>query len=365
MKTAKFKKRVSALQKKLRETSTDALLIRNGSNIFYLCGYARGDAYAIIPASGKGQLLVDFIYEEEALKTCLTLQVVRVQKSFPASVAEVIGKLDAKTVGFEAGHMYYTAFESMRRAIGAKRKLKPTQNLVENLRMVKDEDEIGDITKAIRVLEKGLLFFKELSKTGLEERVILKEFENHLARLGVNQMSFETIVAAGANASQPHAQAAKTRAAKNKGLLIDAGTRVNNYCSDLTRTFILNNISTEFGRIYEIVLKAQKEAIKTIAPGVKIEDVDSAARNVISSQGLGEFFGHSLGHGVGIDIHEEPRISQGNANTLVPGTVFTVEPGIYIPGRLGIRIEDMVVVTENGCKVLSRFPKTINSMLTY
>ncbi len=355
--------RLEALREKLRAERLDALLIRSRANIFYLSGYPAGEAYALVTPE-EGHLIVDFIYEEEAVKTCRTLKVARVQDSTAKTLARLVRRLGLLRVGVESDQIYWNIVRAFRRETGPGVRWVPKPRMVESLRAVKDADEIAAVRASVRLMEKGLAWFAAERKAGRCERDLQRALETRLFDLGAQAMAFDLIVASGPSASQPHARPGKRPAKAGSPLLVDAGTRLREYCSDLTRTFILHRIDSSFERAYRTVLEAQELALRAVRPGLRIADLDGVAREHIRAKGLGKRFGHSLGHGVGLEVHEEPRIAATVRGRLQPGMIITIEPGVYLPGRMGIRIEDMVLVTPGGHEVLSRFPKSIESMVT-
>lgn len=361
MKT-KYDKRLKKVKLQLQNEKFEALLIRSKSNIYYLCGYPCGDAYVLVTPK-ESYLFVDFIYEEEAHATCSNMNIVRVDKSLALSLSAVLKKAGISSVGFEANQMFFSAVEIIKKQTTGCR-FYPRTRLVEKIRMIKDREEIAAITESVKMLEQGLEFLRDMKKLGLSEQQIAREYEYHLYKLGAECLSFDTIMASGPNSSRPHAVIGPSVTAPKTPLLVDSGIKHKNYCSDLTRTFILNNINQDFSRVYDIVLQAQQKAIKAARPGMKMSELDAVARDHISSHGYGDNFGHSLGHGVGLEVHEEPRVTCSNHDKLEPGMVITLEPGIYLPGKFGVRIEDMAVITKNGCDIISSFDKTLDSAIT-
>jgi Xaa-Pro aminopeptidase len=225
--------------------------------------------------------------------------------------------------------------------------------LVESFRQIKSKNELSKIKKAIEITKLAFQYAKTIIRVGVRENELACLLESFIKERGADSFSFDIIVASGQNTSYPHYKTSKKRLKKGEVLLIDMGVNYLGYKSDLTRIFFLDKITPVIRRIYNIVLMAQERAIKNIKPGVPISEIDRTARQFITRQGFGRYFGHSLGHGIGLEVHEDPHISFKNNNLLTENMIFTVEPAIYLPGRLGIRIEDMVLVTPNGAEILS------------
>lgn len=259
----------------------------------------------------------------------------------------------------QAEHMTVAVRRRLAKAIGAAR-LVETTGVVSGLRRIKDASEIAEIRRAVRIQEAALEATLEGLGPGRREADLAASLEFEMRTRGSSEPAFDVIVAARANGSLPHAIPGRTRTAKGQPLLIDWGATVGGYRSDMTRTFSLGRWSKAMREIYEVTLEAQLSAIEAIGPGVRCAEVDAAARDIIDDAGYGDRFGHGLGHGVGLDIHESPRLARGSEDVLEPGMVVTVEPGIYLPGVGGVRIEDLVVVTERGRRNLSSLPKDLD-----
>ena len=256
-------------------------------------------------------------------------------------------------MGIEADHMTVAERAQFARLLPKTCRLKPAPALVERERLVKDKDEIELLRAA--VLLGGSLFDVALKsiRPGVREIEVAAEMEYAARRAGADAMSFETIVASGERSALPHGRASGAKIPDSGFVVCDFGVILTGYCSDMTRTVYVGRPSEEARRMYDVVKSAQQAAADSVGPGVSVGDVDEAARKVLQGNGLGRYFTHSTGHGVGLEIHEAPRVAAGQKDVLQPGMVITIEPGAYIPGRWGVRIEDMVVVTETGCEVLT------------
>jgi Xaa-Pro aminopeptidase len=329
-------------------------------NVTYMSGFTGDDSLALV-ARDRHYLITDFRYIEQAEADCPGWQIVRREKSLWASVAQAATDASVRRMGFESAHLSVARLNHLQEAVGAMALL-PIEGAVEKLREVKDAAEVKRIEEALRCQEQALREVMGSIKPGMGERDVALELDYHMRRLGAQSSAFETIVAAGERGSLPHARPTERVIAQGDALLIDWGARRFFYNSDLTRTLHLDTVTPEFEKVYTIVREAQERALAVIRPGVAFAQVDAAARDYIRQRGYGEWFGHSLGHGVGLEVHESPVVREGNEELLRPGTVFTVEPGIYMPGWGGIRIEDMVLVAEQGCRVLSRFEKDLSRL---
>lgn len=342
----------------------DGLLISKPANVSYLSGFKGGDSYILTTRNGNF-FITDFRYLEQAraelkgLKRIglfggrdRTLNIELVNAGTFESIAKLIKGQGLKRVGFEAKWMAYGELEQIRGHL-KKSELIPVYDAVEELRIAKRAEEIKLLRKAINITISAFRHILKGVRPGVKEAEVAAQLEYYM-RVGGASAAFPTIVASGKRSSLPHASASNKKLESGELVVIDAGGCFEGYNSDLTRTIYLGKISNAARKIYEVVLEAQGRAIAAIKPGVKASYLDKIARDYINKKGYGPCFGHNLGHGVGMEVHEEPTISRKNVQTLRPGMVFTVEPAIYIPGLGGVRIEDVVLVTEDGCEVLSQ-----------
>ncbi len=343
---------IRKLYTKLKTKNLDCLILSSRSNIAYLTGYKSRDSYLII--SKKGNIyLTDSRYTDEA-KECLKGYIIKkIGHTAFASIANICRNLKFKNVGIEEKHLNHEAYRKMGEHLGKNIALVPTQGIVEESREIKSAAEIRNIKEAVSITIKALNFIKGLILPGKKEIEIAAELEHFIRYNGASASSFDIIVASGPNSAYPHHLTSGRKIKNNELVLIDVGVDYNGYKSDLTRVFFLGRINPLVRRVYDIIRKAQTIAFQKIKPAVPIGKIDTAARQYIAKKGYGGFFGHNLGHGIGLDVHEIPCISGKEDARLKPGMVFTVEPGIYLPGKFGIRIEDMVLVTERGIEVLS------------
>ena len=344
-------KRIALLEAELKAGRLDAFIVTNETNVSYLSGFCGHDSMLLI-ASGKRFFLTDSRYIEDARNKMMDFEVVLVKGSTYAALKELIKKNNLKRIGFEAMNLPYEVATRLKDFAGSA-VLAPTKDMVELLRAVKDEAEIELIRKAISLTKAVMERAVKEVEPGISEEAIDKKIEIDFIKNDA-QASFEPIVAAGPNSSKPHAIPSGALIENNSFVMIDIGCNLNGYNSDLTRMVVLGKVNKKFKKIYNTVSAAQNKAIEKVAPGARLAEVDKAARGYIQSKGFGKYFGHSLGHGVGMDVHEEPSVSSRSQGILKAGMVITIEPAIYIPKFGGVRIEDMVLVTDKGCEILSR-----------
>jgi len=345
------KLRLKKLRVELKRLRLGSLLVTNETNVRYLSGFRSGDSLVIITPDSQF-FLTDSRYTEEAGESVGGFTIVEVTTSTYDCLSEIVKKNRIKKIGFDSLNLPY---EVARRLTGYIRpaRLVPTKNIIENLRAVKDLKEIEAIKRSVNVTGDVLKKVAGKIRPGISERSISDAIECEFIKRGA-RIAFETITACGRNCSKPHAHATKDRIASNDVVMLDMGCRLDLYNSDITRMVFIGKVKDKIKEIYGIVRAAQSAAIEKIRPGVKISEIDLAGRGYIARKGYDKFFGHSLGHGIGMDVHEEPSISKRNNNILENGMVFTVEPAIYLPKLGGVRIEDMVLVTDKGCEVLTR-----------
>jgi Xaa-Pro aminopeptidase len=342
--------RLNSFLEKIESSSLDGFLVSEEANVSYLCRYLSHDSYLLVSRK-KIYFITDFRYIEEAQKNIRDAEVIKYRNLFK-DIAGLAKRLKVRRLGFEAKDLCFAEHTKIKTHLGPKIKLIDTFNLIETLRQIKTSEELQDIRKAVDISAGAFRFIKGLLKPGETELRIVGELERFIRYSG-SKSAFAAIVASGCSSSLPHAPISQKRLKTGEPVLIDMGVEVNGYKSDLTRVFFLGKIIKLQQRIYKIIKDAQGKAIEAVRPGVKISQIDRAARSYIEKCGYGKYFGHSLGHGVGLEVHEEPSISAKNHLPLKEGMVFTIEPGIYLPQKFGIRLEDMVLVTQRGCEVLS------------
>ena len=358
-----FEARRGRLRKLLEKAGAEALLVTNFANVTYLIGFTGDDSYLLITQTNE-VLITDPRYTTQLQKECpgLDLHVRQPGSNIAEEAGKVVKAAHVATLAIEGDAMPVSLLERLVKDL-PKVQLQSSSGLIEGLREVKDKEEIAELRKAISMAERAFAATRPTLRPDRTEQQIANDLDWHMRDFGAKGSSFETIVLVGPRAALPHGRPEGTRVGDSECVLIDWGANGKLYRSDLTRVLTTARISPKLKRVYGVVLRAQMQAIAAIRPGVKGSDVDAVARNIINDEGFGKFFGHSLGHGIGLDIHEGPRLATTNPKPLLPGMVVTVEPGIYLPGWGGVRIEDDVLVTKTGCEVLTSFPKDLDSAI--
>jgi Xaa-Pro aminopeptidase len=341
------------LEAVLVEKGLDRMLVTDLTNVRYLTGFT-GTNGAAICGPGVRIFLTDFRYTERAAAEVPEWETITLTGDWLGGIG---ARLAGKT-GFEDDHVSVRSLTKLEEKLPDGVEAVPAGGTVEALRRVKDAEELEAIAEASKLADAALKATVEDGFVGKTERAVASAFEARLRAAGA-EPSFDTIVADGPNGAQPHAEPGPRVIDKGELIVFDMGAKLDGYCSDGTRTYATGDPGEEGRRVYETVLAAQQAALEAIRPGEKGEDVDAAARKVIDDAGHGEHFGHGLGHGVGLDIHEGPRLSLRSDDVLAANEVVTVEPGIYLAGDLGVRIEDLVVVTDDGLRNLSSLPKDL------
>jgi len=347
--------RLQKLRKLLPEYQIDALMVSHPKNCTYLSGFT-GTSSTLVIDHRNAYLMTDFRYFEQAKEQCPHFQVVEIAEELHLTLAELLSRTGIDKLGVEADYLTYHRFSSLQKEL-APYELVPVTGAVQKLRIVKDPGEIAAIEESMHILDRAFTYIKGKLKPGITEREISLELEFFSRKEGAEEKAFTFIVASGPRSSLPHGTASRRVMQQGDLVTIDFGVIYKGYASDMTRTVVLGNYNNKQQQIYNIVLEAQLAGLAAIKTGVKASEVDRAARTVIEKHGYGPYFGHSTGHGVGLEVHENPRLSKKDNTILEAGMVVTVEPGIYLPRWGGIRIEDTVVVEENGCRILCNSPK--------
>lgn len=334
-----------------------------GENRRYLSGYTAEDgqfdetAGVLLISRDKALLVTDSRYDLQATREAPLFTVIRYNKMLFQELPGILVSMGTTSLGFESVRLSCHQYRQLSDELAEKGldiHLVPSQDLIEKHRIQKDGGEIEAIQSALSLTETVFLDFIPTLKAGVTEKALAWELEKRLRQAGADGLSFPTIVASGPNSALPHAVPSDRPVRKNEPILFDFGVRLNGYCSDITRMVVIGEPDDRYRHIYRTVLDAQKKAIQEIRPGKSSKQVDEVARNHISAMGYGDCFGHGLGHGVGLAIHEAPRLSPLKDTLLEPGMVTTVEPGIYLADWGGIRLENMVVVTDTGVEVMNR-----------
>lgn len=349
--------RINKLRELMEKNRIDALLVSNLSNIFYLSGFT-GSTAALLVSEDSADMVVDPRYTIQASRECPDARVIEFTgKSQMQAAAEVLNELKAETVGFEADYLSVSQYRTLRKHCLKSIKLRGVSGLVNILRRVKDSHEIELSRQAIKITDQAMEYIVPGIVPGISEKDVEIELISQIRRLGGDREAFDPIIASGPNAACPHASPTDCVIQPDSFVKLDFGARYKHYNGDITRTVPVGDPGDKFREIYDIVLGAQLAAIEAIAPGKTGREIDSVARDYIANAGYGENFGHGLGHALGVDVHDGPGFSVSSDIVLEPGMLLTVEPGIYIEGWGGIRIEDDVLVTDTGCEVLTDYPK--------
>lgn len=358
----KIEKRLVRLRKSLIEANLDAILVLTEENRRYLSGFTGEDttfdesAGALFITDSKLVLATDSRFELQAENEAQGYEIYCYKKGLVEELPNILKMFRAKRIGFESSRMSYMQYKKISEKIDSKNlkvEFMETENIVENLRMIKEPAEIDAIKKALSIAES---VFKDFSKSvicGTREKEAAWAMEKGMREAGADTLSFPTIVASGPNSALPHAIPGDRIFKEGEPILFDWGAKLNGYCSDISRTLVIGKADDQFKNVYKTVLEAQMKAISAIRPGISSKAVDNIARSRINESEFKDKFGHGLGHGAGLSVHEYPRLSPLKEITLEAGMVFTVEPGIYIPDWGGVRIENMVVVREDGAEVLN------------
>ena len=342
--------------------SVECAIITSDVNRRYFTGMKSSDG-TVVAFPDKAYLIIDFRYIEKARNTVTSAQVIE-QKQLFAQIRELISQHGAKSAAIEAQTLTVSRLHMFRAALRETEIIDTDvlSNAINALRMVKDAEELSCIVKAQEIAEKAFDNILNFIRPGVTERQIALELNRLMFDFGAEDLSFETIALSGTNTSMPHGVPSEKPVADGEFVLMDYGAVYNGYHSDMTRTVCVGKPSDEMQKVYNIVLEAQNAGIAAARPSITGQELDGIARSIISDAGYGENFGHSLGHGVGLEIHERPNASPNYKLPLPEGAVVTVEPGIYLPGKFGVRIEDFVILTENGCTNLTKCAKNIISL---
>lgn len=336
---------VHPLRKSLQEQEIDGLLITSPYNRRYVSNFT-GSSGALLITDEDALLITDFRYIDQATTQASSFTIIQHEKQLLLEVTKQINQLNIKKLGFEAEHMSYDEYEQLKNDVNAM--LHPTRGLIEKLRQIKSEKEIETIRVAAKIADEAFEHVLQYIKPGVSELDIATELEYIIRKKGATSSSFDTIVASGVRSSLPHGVASEKKIAEGELVTLDFGALYKGYCSDITRTVAVGNIRDELRKIYDIVLEAQKRGVLGIKPGITAQEADALTRNYITEKGYGQYFGHSTGHGIGLEVHEGPALSPRSDEVLEENMIVTVEPGIYLPNVGGCRIEDDIVLTTNG-----------------
>lgn len=348
----------------------DALLVTDIRNVRYLTNFTGSSGFLLLTGD-RSIFVTDFRYKIQAEEEITGFELKTEKERFPENIEKLVRELDLKTIGFEAHALSFGHYKKISERLKGK-ELRPTTDLVESMRIVKGKEEVISIRKAIAIAEESFKSVLDMLRHGMIEKDIAVALEYEVRKRGSGPIPFDIIVASGERAARPHATSSDKALKEGDLVIIDWGAQADGYFCDITRTFMVGSNPPspplkkgglegfDGRRIYEIVLNAQREAIKNARPGITFSGLDAVARDFIEDAGYGEYFDHGLGHGVGLSVHEAPHISWQGDGVLKEGMVFTIEPGIYIPGFGGARIEDMVLIREGGAEVLTQLPRELS-----
>ena len=346
--------RADRLAERLAERELDALIVTNLVNIRYLSGFTGTNAVCVVGPERR-DFITDFRYVERAEQEVQGFDRIRGERTLLGDAAK---RLSGR-IGFEDQHMSVRTRAQLGEFVADGVELVAAGGIVEELRAVKDAAEVEAVRAAAALADDAFEAALARGLAGRTERAFALDLEREMRERGAEGQSFPAIIAAGPHGALPHAEPRDVEIERDTLVVCDFGAQLDGYCSDCTRTIATGSIDGEAAEVYELVLAAQQAAVDAVAPGKGCKELDGAARERITAAGHGEEFGHGLGHGVGLEIHEEPRLGQTADGELAAGNVVTVEPGVYVTGAFGVRIEDLVVVTESGREILSRFPKSL------
>ena len=343
--------RIATLRERLAAEGADALLVKHAANVRYLSGFTAGEDASLLITPEATLILTDFRYYEQVERQAAGWELFKLTSTLAAGFADLVRQIGVRRVAFESTSITYALYQELAKAEGIE--LLPVKGWVEDLRAVKTPQEIASIRRAVEIVDAALAALPSLIRPGMTERELAWELEVYIRTHGADDVAFPLIVAGGPNGAMPHAVPSDRPLVPGEPIVLDLGAKVDGYCSDATRTVCIGQPDDRFREIHAIVLAAQEAAERSIRPGLLGKEADALARQVIADARFGEAFGHGLGHGVGLEVHERPSAGMRSEDQLQPGNVITVEPGIYLPGWGGVRIEDLVVVTETGIEVLT------------
>lgn len=348
---------IQSLQNKLAKNEIDGLLISSGINRRYVTGFT-GTAGAVLLTEKEALFVTDFRYTDQAEEQVKECEIVKQSGSLSQEISKQAKKLNIKRLGFEKEKLTYGEFEQFKSLMSGLT-LVPVSQMVESLRMIKTEEELSIMKEAAKIADDAFTYIQGVIKPGISELDVSNELEFFMRKQGAVSSSFDIIVASGYRSALPHGVASAKKIQSGELVTLDYGAYFNGYCSDITRTLAVGEISDELKSIYETVRVAQEKGMNGIKPGLTGKEADALTRDYIDSKGYGEYFGHSTGHGLGMEVHEGPGLAKSSEMVLKPGMVVTVEPGIYVPGVGGTRIEDDIVLTKDGNQTLTYSSKEL------
>jgi Xaa-Pro aminopeptidase len=348
--------RLNKLRQRLAEQHLDAMLVTNADNRRYLSGFT-GSAGALVITPDQAVLVTDFRYYEQVTREASGFRLARIETKLADRLPGLLDELGVERLGFESEHVTIAQHEEWTNVTGDVTWL-PMKEMVEGIRAVKEAEEIDALRGSVALTDAAFAHLLNVIQPGMTEKQVAWEIEAYMRAHGAGKVAFDLIVAAGPNGALPHARPGTHIIQEGEPIVVDIGCVLDGYCSDMTRTFSLGEPSVRYLEVWQIVLEAQETAQAAIQAGVTGVEADALARRVIEQAGYGKQFGHGLGHGVGVAVHEEPRASRLSDDVLEAGMTLTLEPGIYLPGEFGVRLEDLVVIRSEGVEVLTQSPKS-------
>jgi Xaa-Pro aminopeptidase len=353
-----MKKRVNKVRKKIKQENLDAFLVTTLTNVRFLSGYSGSNGLLVITPA-RSFFLTDFRYWEQAKKQVKGSKIIFGERDLFDDLPK-LGDLKSRRIklGFESENISFTLYQRLEKLL-PEALLVPTEKFVESLMMIKDTDELKIIKRAVQITDRVFSQVLNFIQPGITEQDLAAEIEYMMKKDGAEGPAFDTIVASGFRSALPHGRASRKKIKKGEFVTFDMGALVDGYCADMTRTIVVGKANPKQKKVYQLVLRAQKKAISSARPGMRCDKLDKVARDMIKKAGFGKYFGHGLGHGIGLLVHDLPRLTSKSSEVLMPGMVVTIEPGVYIPKWGGVRIEDDVIITKKGCEVLNRSPKNL------
>ncbi|TKC19868.1 M24 family metallopeptidase [Robertmurraya kyonggiensis] len=348
--------KLQKVRESLGKLGIDGLLITSSYNRRYISNFTGSSGVVLVGLDGA-KFITDFRYVEQASKQCVGFDIVKHTGTIPEEVAEQVKAMGIKKLGFEQDHVTFSSFKSYEQAIQSE--LVPVSGLVEKIRLIKTDAEIKILKEAADIADAAYKHILDFIRPGISELDVSNELEFFMRKAGATSSSFDIIVASGQRSALPHGVASDKIIEKGDFITLDYGAYYNGYISDITRTLAVGEPDPKLKEIYQIVYEAQLRGVEGIKPGMSGKEADALTRDYISEKGYGEYFGHSTGHGIGLEVHEGPALSFRSELILEPGMVVTVEPGIYIPGLGGVRIEDDTVITKDGNETLTHSTKEL------
>jgi len=349
-------RRLARFARRIAKAGLDAFFVFTEVNRLYLTGLKSGGVLLVLP-DGAAHLYCDSLYIEMA-RGQVDFASVRLLRDFPKQFGPLARKMNWRKAGYE-GSISTIRYKSLREAMPSVQEWVESENTLRELRAIKSPAEQAAIRRAVRLADCVLMDTLAEVRPGMTEWDIRRNLISRIHHADAEGESFDAIIAAGSNSSKPHASVTQRVLRPNHALLVDMGIRLEHYCSDMTRTVFFGQPSKKMREVYDTVLEAQERALEAVRAGVRAKKVDAAARDIIAARGYGDSFGHGVGHGVGMDIHEPPRLNQCSKDVLREGMVVTIEPGVYLEGRFGVRIEDSVIVRSDGCENLMKATRTL------